>query len=101
MINQKYVDVKEQKHPKIYDFESSGPYWTVRGSNPGGARFSAPIQTSPRAHPASYAMGTGSFLGVKQTRRGVDHPPPSSAEVQERIRLYLYSPFGPSWAVLG
>jgi hypothetical protein len=31
-----------------------------------GARFSAPIQTGPGAHPASYAMGTGSFLGVKR-----------------------------------
>ena len=29
------------------------------------ARFSAPVQTSPVAHPASYTMGTGSFPGVK------------------------------------
>ena len=28
-----------------------------------GARFSAPVQTGPGAHPASYTMGTGSFLG--------------------------------------
>ena len=27
--------------------------WTVRGSNPGGARFSAPVQPGPEAHPAS------------------------------------------------
>ena len=47
----------------------------------GGARFSAPVQTGPEAHPASYTMGTGSFPGVKRTGRGVDHPPPSSAEV--------------------
>ena len=39
--------------------------WTVRGSNPGGARFSAPVQTGPEAHPASCKMGTGSFPGVK------------------------------------
>jgi len=25
--------------------------------------------------------------------------PPSSAEVKERIELYLYSPYGPSWPV--
>ena len=37
--------------------------WTVRGSNPGGARFSA-IQTSPGAHPASCTMGARSFPGV-------------------------------------
>ena len=30
-----------------------------------GARFSAPVQTGPEAHPASCTMGTGSFLGVK------------------------------------
>ena len=39
--------------------------WTVRGSNPGGARFSAPVQTGPEAHPASCTMGTGSFPGVR------------------------------------
>jgi hypothetical protein len=38
-------------------------------------RFSAPVQTCPRAHPASYTMGTGSFPGVKRPERGVDHPP--------------------------
>jgi len=27
--------------------------------------------------------------------------PPSSAEVKERVELYLYSPSGPSWPVLG
>ena len=26
---------------------------------------------------------------------------PSSAEVKERVELYLYSPFEPSWPVLG
>jgi hypothetical protein len=29
----------------------------------GGARFSAPVQTGPEAHPASCTMGTGSFPG--------------------------------------
>ena len=42
--------------------------WTVRGSNPGGARFSAPVQTGPEAHPASCTMGTGSFTGVRCCR---------------------------------
>jgi len=53
-----------------------------------GAVFSALIQTDPRAHPASYTVGTRSFPGVKRLGRGVDHPPPSSAEVKER-ELYL------------
>ena len=30
-----------------------------------GARFSAPVQTSPGAHPASYTMGIGSSRGGK------------------------------------
>ena len=45
-------------------------------------------------------MGTGSFPGVKRPGRGVDHPPPSSAEV-EGVELYLCSPSEPSWPVLG
>ena len=62
--------------------------WTVRGSNPGGARFSAPVQTGPGAHPAFYTMGTGiSFSGVKRPGHGVDHPPLPSAEVKERVEL--------------
>jgi len=28
-----------------------------------GAKFSAPVQTGPGVHPASYTIGTGSFLG--------------------------------------
>jgi len=43
-----------------------------------GARFFTSIWIGPGAHPASYTMGTGSFLGVKQPGHGVDHPPPSS-----------------------
>ena len=46
-------------------------------------------------------MDTGSFPGVKRPGRGVDHPPPSTAVVKERVELNLYSPFGPLWSVLG
>jgi hypothetical protein len=66
-----------------------------------GVRFSAPIQTGPGAHPASYTVGTGSFLGVKRPVCGIDHPPPSSTKVKKRVELYLYSPLGPAWFVLG
>ena len=66
-----------------------------------GVRFSTPVQTGSEAHPASCTMDTGSFLGVKRPGRDVDHPPPSSAEVKKNVDLYLYSPFGPSWPVLG
>jgi hypothetical protein len=50
-----------------------------------GARFPAPVQTGSGAHPASYTMDAGSFLGVKRPGHGVGHP--SSAEVKESVEL--------------
>jgi hypothetical protein len=54
-----------------------------KGKNPGQTKkkilvraiFSAPVQTAPGAHPASYTMGTGSFLGVKRPGCRVEHQP--------------------------
>ena len=40
-----------------------------------GTRFSAAVQTGPGDHPASYIMGTGSFLGLNRTGRDVKNPP--------------------------
>jgi hypothetical protein len=79
---------------------------SVRLDGPGiesrwGARFSPPVQTDPGAHPASYAIGTGSLPGVKRPGRGVDHPFPASAKVKERVELYLYTTSGLSWLVIG
>jgi len=68
---------------------------------PVGARFSASIQNSPGVHPASYTLGTRSFLAVKLPGRGINYPPPSSTEVKEWVKLYLYSPFRPLWLLLG
>ena len=59
----------------------------VRGSNPMGARISAPVHTGPGAHPVSYTMGTGLFPGVKPPGLGANHSFPSSAEVKERVEL--------------
>ena len=58
-----------------------------------GARFSATVQTGHGAHPASCTMGTGSLPGVKRPGRG--------DEFKERVQLYLYCRFGPSWSVIG
>jgi hypothetical protein len=49
------------------------------------ARFSTQVHKSPGAHPASYIIGTISLMRAKRLGRGVDHPPPSSAEVKERV----------------
>ena len=46
-------------------------------------------------------MDTGSFPGVKRPGRGTDHPPPSKRRGHERVGLYLYSPSGPQWPVIG
>ena len=48
------------------------------------ARFSAPVQTGPGAHPASYTMGTGSFPGVKRPGRGADNPPHLAPRLKEK-----------------
>ena len=38
---------------------------------------------------------------MKQQGCDVDHPPPSSTKVKERVELYLHSPFRPLWSVIG
>jgi len=54
-----------------------------------GERFSVSIQTGPWAHPASCAVDKVSVLGIKWPEHGINHPPPSSAMVRERIELYI------------
>jgi hypothetical protein len=44
-------------------------------SNPGGARFCAPVHTGPAVQAASYTMGTGLFPGVRWLAHGVNRPP--------------------------
>jgi hypothetical protein len=58
-----------------------------------GARFSAPVQTGPGAHPASYTVGTGCFLGVESARGVTLTPHPLLVpRSKNRVRLYLYYP---------
>ena len=79
-----------------------GPGWTVRGSNPGGGEIFRTRPDRPWGPPTLLYNGYRVFFpGVKRLGRGVDYPPPSSAEVKGRVELYLYSPSGPSWPVLG
>jgi hypothetical protein len=58
--------------------------WKVRGSNPGGGEI---FRTSPdRPWGLTSLQYNGywiSFLGVKRPSLGVNHPPPSSAQVKE------------------
>ena len=67
--------------------------WKVRGSNSGGGEI---FRTRPDWGPTNllYNGYRVSFPGVKRPGRDVDEPPPSSAEVNERVGLYLYFPSG-------
>jgi len=77
-------------------------HWTVRGLNPGGGEIFRTRPYRPWGPPSLLYNGyCFSFPGVKRPGRGIDHPPPSSAEVKERVELYLYSSSVPSWPILG
>ena len=60
------------------------------------ARFSAPVQTGPGAHPASCTMGTGSFPGVKSGRGVTLTPHPLLVSWSRKSRAI---PLLPLWAV--
>jgi hypothetical protein len=60
------------------------------------ARFFAPFQTGPGAHPPSNTVGTGSLSRGKAAGAWSRSPTPSCAEVKERVELYLCSHSGSS-----
>jgi hypothetical protein len=70
--------------------------WMVRGSNPGKGPIFRTCTDRPRGLPSLLYNGYRvSFPGVKRPGRSLDQPPLSSTQ------LYLYSPSGASWRVLG
>ena len=60
------------------------------------ARFSAPVQTGPGAHPACCTMGTGSFSGVKSGQGLTLTPHPLLVPCSRKSRAI---PLLPLWAV--
>ena len=52
-------------------------------------------ETRSGAHLGSYTMG------IKRPDRGIKHQPPSSTEVKEGVKLYIYSLSGSSRPGLG
>ena len=60
----------------------------------GGAKFSAPVQTGPGAHPASCTIGTDSFPGIKRPGFGFDHPPHLAPSLKEDWSYTSSPPLG-------
>jgi len=68
---------------------------------PRGARFSTPVQPGPWSPPSLLYNVYQVFPWSKETEAWCWPPTPSSAEVKERVELYLCSTSEPSWPVLG
>jgi hypothetical protein len=67
-----------------------------------GSEISRTSPDRPWGRPSLLYNGYRVFPGGKEwLGRGIDHPLPYSAEVKERVKVYLYSPSGPSWLLLG
>jgi len=78
--------------PRIYRV----PGWTVQRSNPGAGEIFGTRPNWPWGPPSFLYKGFRvPFPTVKRPERGVDHLPPSSVEVKERVEIHFYSPF---WA---
>jgi len=58
----------------------------------GDISFSAPVQTSPEAHPAFCTLSAGSFQGLKRPERETEQPASSSAEFKNE---YIYTSIPP------
>ena len=64
---------------------------TVWGSNPSNGKHSAPVQTSHKAHPAFYIMGTRPFPEVRWLQHEVSHPPHLTLRLKKEYN-YIFTP---------
>ena len=105
LLNPKCIDFFEEyptvMHSRVGRDSSVGIATELRAGRSGdripvGARFSAPVQTGLGAHPTSCTMGTGSFLGVKNSRNVTLTPHPLLVPWPRKSRAM---PLLPLWAV--
>jgi hypothetical protein len=59
-----------------------------------GRNFPQPSRPALRPTQPSVEWIPGHSAGVKRLGRVVDHPPPSSVEVEKRVDLYFYPHLG-------
>jgi hypothetical protein len=71
------------------------------GTNPGGGEIFCTHSDRPCGPPSLLYNGYQVFPRSKAARVWHWPPTPSSAEVKQRVKLYLYFPAGSSWPVLG
>ena len=81
--------------------------WSTYGvkenkKDPGGCEIFRTRPYRPWGPSSLFYNGCGLFFqGGKRSGRGVNDSPKFSAEVKERVEVYLHSTSGPSWPVLG
>jgi hypothetical protein len=75
--------------------------WTVRGSNPDRSEIFRTHPDRPWGPPSLLYNGYRVFPAGKSAEAWLWPPPSASAEVKEQAELHFYSPFEPSWPVLG
>ena len=76
--------------------------WMVQRSNPSGDNIFCTYPVQPWVTPSLLCnCYHASFPGMKRPRCGIEHPPPHSGGVKERVELYLCSLSVSSWQVVG
>jgi hypothetical protein len=68
---------------------------------PVGGEIFRILPDRPWGTPSLLYSGHWGIPGGKSPEAWLWPPTPSSAEVKERVELYIYSPSGPSWPVIG
>jgi len=75
--------------------------WTVWGWNPSRGEVSRIQLDRPWGPSSALYNGYRIIAGGKAVGAWCNQPPLSSAEVKERVELYVYSPSVPSWPFIG